>query len=108
MRAHDAPLGHSRFSRPPQDVATPHSPGVAARTRFARRRQSFQYVTPSQPQLGDRTSSHAMGATSQRPVASPQLVRAQNCDDGQLPSSVQADELGVPPSLAGRSASTTS
>jgi hypothetical protein len=67
----------------------PHSPGAIAVVPTVRRRQSFQYVMPSQPQTGMGPSSQTTGRVSHVPATSSQSCREQNIELEQSRFSTQ-------------------
>jgi hypothetical protein len=90
-RAQNEPKGHPSEPGPPEEpgpslcppipqsnAVSEHSPGLASDVPTVRRRQSFQYVMPSQPQTGIGPSSHTTGRASHVPPRSPQPLREQN------------------------------
>jgi hypothetical protein len=74
---HDAPDGHSACSRH-TTASTSHSPGCATPTPAARRRQSFQYVTPSHPHVGSWSDGHTVGNERHDPAGASHVGFSQN------------------------------
>lgn len=98
-------------SLPPHGTAFDrHSPFVIAVTPAARRRQSFQYVMPSQPQTGAASSSQNTGSGSHAPATSSQTDRLQKacCWHSELSTQRFPSSGGPPRGLGGTRARTIS
>jgi hypothetical protein len=78
-----------------QSAPTAHSPRVPADAPLRFRRHSFQYVTPSQPQIGGPVSSQSTGRSWQPPVGASHELFSQSSFGAQSAFDVQEAPGGL-------------